>query len=287
MNVSLAWELVCHRLDILAVVRLFQTCRDLRSLSRKEGLWSTLSQRDYPMHYLFVATCDHAWFYKDLYKYGAFWNIGKSIVISPGRPMFVAPVQNCGYDMVYISTNTVRGHCDHEMLRFPGEQWVRVIHTKEISRDAIKGLKSASIFFQSGREFVFIREKIPEAIPDCYELRPIKPWDGSRFEAILSYLHEHFMIERITMKYGAWGKEVFYIKATLRKGHLLRVPFHDMDEEWRDDLVQISETLSGAATEYKVYQTQSHFDEYKCGELHSTATQICFRSVNQIELPLW
>jgi hypothetical protein len=239
------------------------------------------------MHYRFVATCDHAWFYKDLYMYGAFWNVGKSIVISPGRPMFVAPIQICGHDRVHISTNTVRSHCDHEILRFPGEQWVRVIHTKEISRETIKGLKSAAIFYQSGREFVFIREKTPEAIPDHYELKPIEPWNGSRFKAILFYLHEHFMIERITMMHGASGKEVFYIKASLRKGRLLGVSFQDMDEAWRDDLMQISETLSGAATEYKVYQTQSHFDEHACAELFSTATQICFRWVNQIELPLW
>lgn len=280
-----AWELVCYRLEIKDVVSLFRTCQDLRSLSKKQSLWSTLLQRDYPKHYRFASDCFHSWYYQDLRYFGAYWNISSIMTLHPGRILFAAPEQICGVDRFYVFTSTERGFCEHEMLRFPGEQWVRIVRAQESS--LLEQLTCKSTFSQSGssREYIFIRGK---KLPKYYALQSIVRWDGSRFDAILDYLHKHFWIERINMHRGASNDEILWIKARLREGCLLGVPEFDLDEEWRDDLTQTSATLASSITGYKVYKTQGHFDDYKVGEIHSTGpNSISFRCINREEIPLW
>lgn len=283
-----SWELVCHRLTIKDVVSLFQTCRDLRSLSKKQSLWSALLQRDYPKHYRFASDCFHSWYYQDLHHFGAYWNISGIMTLHPGKILFAAPEQISGTDRFYVFTSTERGFCQHEMLRFPGEQWVRIVRAQELGLHEIEQLTCKSTFSQSGREYIFIRGKKLGNLPKYYALQSIVRWDGSCFDSILGYLHKHFWIEQITMHSGAWNDEIFWIKARLREDCLLGVPESDLDEEWRHDLIQISATLASSITEYKVYKTQGHFEDYKVGEMHSTGPNpISFRCINREEIPLW
>ena len=175
-NEILVWKLLIHRLNIKDVVHLFKTCRDLWSLSKKEGLWSYLMRRDYPEHFLLSTSRECEMYYKDLHQFGGYISIRMSIPLLPYRPLYMIPKLSLGeYKLV-----TTRGRTsEHDFIRHFGQKYFAVENYRMLSqkqRELMKACNECIVTeYRTGAQRILLLRDVHQL--NWIAMKQFRPWD--------------------------------------------------------------------------------------------------------------
>jgi hypothetical protein len=271
LNEILVWKLLIHRLNIKDVVHLFKTCRDLWSLSKKEGLWSYLMRRDYPEHFLLSTSRECEMYYKDLHQFGGYISIRMSIPLLPYRPLYMVPKLSRGeYKLV-----TTRGRTsEHDFIRHFGQKYFAVENYRMLSqkqRELMKACNECIVTeYRTGAQRILLLRDVHQL--NWIAMKQFRPWDGQRFEHTIAWMATHFEVDDAQLTDGR-----IEFNGRLRKGHLLGdkgskycEDFWKLESKYRLSIVKIF----AVAAEREVM-------------LFSFLTQTRYPTVNGEKIPHW
>jgi len=290
MNCSLAWELVCYRLETQSIVAIFKTSKMLNSLSKRLQLWSELMNRDFAVYASFLALDYREWLYKELYKYGAYFGIEEYINLYPGKILYAFFHYDLGIGIV-TSRDPLTLDTDRVYLRIPTENHVNIVgHISSINgeeRDQqIEDLTFAednlrdkdcgySKFQYKNGKYIFVRLSKKNGITF-----PLKKVDSSLWDLVVDWLHKHFKIERIDVFY-------FTVKFTgrLLEGNILSTT--DPDNIYNDEMSDISKTLSQGIMNYTLTKLKLCCPKNRIGivELECGEIEVWFDIMNGEKIP--
>ena len=274
-------ELVCYILEIHEVVHVFQTCQDLRLLSKKSSLWSYLMRRDFPEHYQLCQSCDVKEIYMDLHQNGAFFKASRFVSLWPQKPVMIASV----FPLVDVNIVTIRrripGRYD---LRLPGRNFVTILKKTHLSPGRIKKLETLDpqevIRHEIGTvETVMLQSS---GTVECFELKQIKEWNGSNFDKIIDWILDHFETEYIEA-YGINPTTSIEFIGKLRQ-HAY-VGFYNMDDHTRDRCVSWSTLMRAETGTFHVKDGGDADGDIVSGRLYSLTLDMEFYTMNEEEIP--
>lgn len=200
MNFS--WELVLYRLSGQDVANVFQTCRELYKISKREMFWSILMRRDFPRHHAlcqgrsdFCPAKYEAW-YKDLWKHGAYIFVERTFPLLPETPRsyFSIVSEKEGFTAVSYRFMKTRH------LRNPDQTHIGFIRTNMIEKGYRKKLREGKIPGASGIDILntyMMVSSMEELDPEYSRIRLINFRETRAFK-VFSWILEHFEVSSMS-----------------------------------------------------------------------------------------
>ena len=278
VNCLAAWQLVCLRMRIQDVVSLLSTCRDLRSLSKKESLWSSLMRRDFPEHFPLAKATEMVTWYRDLHQFGGFFAVRTSIPLYPNRIIGIAAGIKVDHKVRTPDAPgkviTTRGRTsEYCFLRYPDQNFVCAVRKSMLT-------PSQSVFLPTidSREvnhchirslaMVFLHTKRPIR---HFEMSHVFPFRETQFDETVKWMVKHFEVEESNYDEG----EIEFF-GRLRKGHILEPTSPGL-----------SESLWTKPSKFKLKRNIFRSDKLNVVHVYSYLANSNFPTVDGEAIPCW
>lgn len=274
----LAWELVCSYLKTTTMTAVFKTCRVLSTLSKRTNLWSVLMKRDFPEHYPLSEPKEHQAWYQELYQFGAYFCIQSHVNLYPEIALYTT-IMELEFDNTTISTARTRKDSFHVFIRYPGQSFVLLTKkpkgNKKFRKEVLTDPRMTTTFRYEGLNILFIRTCLPQRhIP----LVRFEKYDRARYDAVVTWLHQHFEVTRIYVNDG-----MVVALATMKYETYLGTtnPYHEM----APSLKELSKLYWSQLYEYRVYRIYSNRTKKFYSMLYAKAGKYGYDLLNEKPIP--